>query len=123
MAEKTKRKNVNKVKENDDSNNEKIGLFLFGKKFDVGLLIIVLVILAVGLVMMMSASAPYSYRTEDGDSYYYFIRQILFAVVGIVLMFVVSRIDYRILNSRIAWFAYVFGLRFYGISFSSWNWC
>ena len=73
MAEKTKRKNVNKVKENDDSNNEKIGLFLFGKKFDVGLLIIVLVILAVGLVMMMSASAPYSYRTEDGDSYYYFI--------------------------------------------------
>ena len=122
MAEKTKRKlenKVNKVKSNDD----RIGLFIFGKKFDYGLLIVVLIILAVGLIMMMSASAPFSYRTENGDSYYYFIRQIIFAGIGIVLMLFVSHIDYRILNSRIAWIAYIGGIRTHGIGTSAWNRC
>ena len=121
MANKTKKKNE---KVNTESNNDKnIGMFIFGRKFDVGLLIIVLILLAVGLIMMMSASAPFSYRTEDGDSYYYFIRQIAFAGIGIVLMFVISHLDYRILNSRISWFAYFVGLRLYELSISAGNRC
>ena len=122
MASKTKKKKE-KVNNAESSNDKNIGMFIFGRKFDAGLLVIVLILLAVGLIMMMSASAPFSYRTEDGDSYYYFIRQIAFAGVGIVLMFVVSHIDYRILNSRISWLAYIVGLRCYEFSISAWNWC
>ena len=126
MSERTKRKlenKVNKIRSSEEGNDKKIGLFIFGHKFDVWLLIIVLIILAVGLIMMMSASAPFSYRTENGDSYYYFIRQIIFAGIGIVMMFIVSHLDYRILNSRIAWLAYVFGLRIYGTGTCTWNRC
>ena len=123
MAEKVGRKSKNKVNNDEENNEAKIGFFIFNKRFDVWLLIIVLILLAVGLIMMMSASAPFSYRTEDGDSYYYFLRQIIFAGIGIVAMFVISHIDYRILNSRIAWLAYVFGLRLYELGISSGNWC
>ncbi len=124
MAKKERKRREKVNNEVVEANNDKpIGLFIFGHKFDAGLLIIVLILLAVGLIMMMSASAPFSYRTENGDSYYYFIRQIGFAGVGIVLMFIVSHLDYRILNSRISWLAYVVGLRLYEPSSGAWNWC
>ncbi len=122
MASKTKKKKE-KVNNTESNNDKNIGMFIFGHKFDAGLLIIVLILLAVGLIMMMSASAPYSYRTEDGDSYYYFIRQMGFAGVGIILMFIVSHIDYRILNSRISWLVYIVGLRLYEFSISARNRC
>ena len=31
-----------------------------------------------------------------GNSYYYVTRQIVFAIIGIILMFIISKIDYRI---------------------------
>ena len=121
-----KRSNVkNKVNKNAETNEQdtKVGLLIFGHKFDAGLLVITLILLAVGLIMMMSASAPYSYRTEGGDSYYYFMRQIVFAGIGIVAMFIVSHLDYRILNSRISWLAYIGGLRIHEFGFGTWNRC
>ncbi|WP_308697950.1 putative lipid II flippase FtsW [uncultured Thomasclavelia sp.] len=57
--------------------------------------IIVITIVLIGLVMVYSASniwAGYKYN----DSLYYIKRQIIFAVIGIILMFVVSKIDYHI---------------------------
>ena len=48
----------------------KFSLITKGKSLDHTLLIVVLILLAVGLVMVLSASAPYSLRTE-GDSYFY----------------------------------------------------
>ena len=110
---------VKSIKKEDE---DKVRLFSRGKHFDFGLLLIVLVLLTVGLVMILSASSAYSLRTE-GDSYYYFKKQLVFAGIGIILMFLISRIDYRILNSRISWLAYIGALRTYGISFSSWNRC
>lgn len=101
---------------------DKIRLFSRGKNFDFGLLIIVLILLTVGLVMIMSASSAYSLRTE-GDSYYYFNKQLMFAGIGIVIMLVISRFDYRMLNSKLSWLAYLGGLRTNGIGFSSWYWC
>ena len=61
MAKKSKEKSKVNKKEESYEQDTNVGLFIFGHKFDAGLLIIVLILLAVGLIMMMSASAPYSY--------------------------------------------------------------
>lgn len=71
------------------------------KSFDMGLLVIVLVLLTLGLLMVLSASAPYSLRTE-GNSYFYFRKQINSAVIGVILMFMISFVDYRIYKGKIA---------------------
>ena len=88
---------------------EQLKLIVKKKSLDYGLLIVVLVLLAIGLVMILSASAPYALRTE-GDSYFYVKKQLIFAVIGIVCMLVISKIDYRILNSRLSYLAYIIGL-------------
>lgn len=101
---------------------EQLKLIVKKKSLDYGLFIVVLVLLAIGLVMVLSASAPYSLRTE-GDSYYYVKRQLLFAVVGIICMLIISKIDYRILNSRLAYLAYVGRSGIDGASLSARHWC
>ena len=54
--------------------------------------------LTIGLIMLFSASYPYAYYYKD-SSYYYFIRQILFAVAGLVAMLLMSKINYKILKA------------------------
>lgn len=71
------------------------------KPLDYGLLIIVLILLAFGLVMVLSASAPYSLRTE-GNSYFYAEKQLKFAILGIIIMLIVSNVDYRIYKGKLA---------------------
>lgn len=107
--DKTKNKKKKIEKNSSQVNDNKIHLFIRGRKMDFGLLAIVLILVTVGLIMLLSASAPYSLRTEN-DSYFYFMKQLKFAVAGIVLMFIISKIDYRILNSRISYLAYIAGL-------------
>src|SRR5206468_7457049 len=60
------------------------------------LLILALVgtLLAVGLVMVLSASSVAAYA-RTGDSYTYLKRQAIWAGTGVVLMLVVSRVDYH----------------------------
>lgn len=65
------------------------------KPFDFVLFITVLILLAMGLVMVLSASSPWA-LSHQGDSYYFAIRQLIFAVIGIVLMLIISKIDYKI---------------------------
>ncbi|MDI3297711.1 MAG: putative lipid II flippase FtsW [Bacillota bacterium] len=60
---------------------------------DFGILVPVLLLLAVGLVMVLSASAPEALVTY-GDPYYFFKRQLAWALIGGVGMLVVARIDY-----------------------------
>ena len=62
---------------------------------DFTLVITVLLLLSLGLVMVLSASSPTSLQ-ESGNSYDYFIRQLIFAVIGLIAMYFVSKIDYRI---------------------------
>lgn len=69
------------------------------------LLIDVLILLALGVVMVLSASAP-SALSETGSSYTYFIKQFGFAVVGIFLMLFISKIDYRFYK-KYYWAIYV----------------
>jgi len=64
-------------------------------QMDFALLIIVFIMLALGIIMVMSASAPTS-LAEEGNSYEYVKTQALSAVLGIIAMFVVSKIDYKI---------------------------
>ncbi len=65
------------------------------KPFDFILFITVILLLAFGVVMVLSASAPYA-DSIMGSSYYYVIRQAIFAGVGIVAMLIISKIDYKI---------------------------
>lgn len=67
---------------------------------DIGLVIVTLILLALGVIMVLSASAPSAFRLE-GDSYFYFKKQAMFAVVGIIVMLAVSRVDYKIFSSKI----------------------
>ena len=62
---------------------------------DYTLLITVLLLLSMGLIMVLSASSPTA-LSEGRSSYAYFIRQALFAGIGIVAMIIISKIDYRI---------------------------
>ena len=65
------------------------------KPFDFTLCITVFLLLALGITMVLSASAPKA-LAETGSSYAYVKTQAISAVIGIVLMFIISKIDYRI---------------------------
>ena len=64
------------------------------KPFDFILCIAVLLLLALGIVMVLSASAP-SALSKYGNSYTYVEKQAILGLVGIVAMFIISKIDYR----------------------------
>ncbi|MCI5739620.1 MAG: putative lipid II flippase FtsW [Ruminococcus sp.] len=63
-------------------------------KLDVPFLLLVITILTIGLVMLFSASYTYAYYNEGGDSAYFFKRQLVFAVAGVIAMFFVSKVRY-----------------------------
>ena len=62
---------------------------------DFTLVITVLLLLSLGLVMVLSASSPTALQKYD-KSYYFFVRQLIFAVLGLFGMYFISKIDYRI---------------------------
>ena len=72
---------------------------------DLTFMFLVLILLAIGLIMLFSASYASAYY-ETGNSFYYISRQLLFAIVGIIGMFVVANIDYHILH-RFAFLIYI----------------
>lgn len=61
---------------------------------DVPFLLLVLLLTGIGLIMMFSASFPSAYH-EKGNPAYYFVRQAIFAAVGVVAMFIVGRLNYE----------------------------
>lgn len=75
------------------------------KPFDFVLFITVLILLAMGIVMVLSASSPQA-LAESGNSYTYVTKQAIFAILGIGIMLVVSKIDYRI-YAKFAKIAYI----------------
>lgn len=68
---------------------------------DLPFLALVLLLTAVGLIMLLSASYASAYYNVDpsvdtgGNPYYYFLRQLFFAVAGIVAMFFLSKFNYQ----------------------------
>ncbi len=65
------------------------------KQVDFVLIIIIILLLSLGIVMVLSASAP-SALSESGNSYTYVTRQGIFAILGLIAMYFISKIDYRI---------------------------
>ena len=70
--------------------------FFLNKKFDYSILIITLLLLSIGLIMLLSASAPTALAESGDNSYTYVIKQGLVAIIVLFLMIIVSKIDYRI---------------------------
>lgn len=64
---------------------------------DLTFLFLLLIILTVGLIMLFSASYVYA-ETHYGNSYYFITKQAGFAVFGVILMLLVSRVDYRFIR-------------------------
>ncbi len=63
-------------------------------RIDAPFLLLVLVLTAFGLVMIASTSYVYGYY-ENGDSYYYIKRQLIFALIGVAIMLGVAFFDYH----------------------------
>ena len=73
-------------------------------KIDITFLSLVLILLTVGLVMLFSASYAYSLEYY-GSSYKFISRQAMFGGAGVVIMLLISRVDYRFWR-KFAWIAY-----------------
>ena len=86
-----------------DKTAKKGGLILNGK-LDVTLLSFVLILLTIGLVMLFSASYAYSYEYYN-NSYKFILKQASFGAAGVVLMLIISKIDYHILR-KFSWIIY-----------------
>ncbi len=87
-----------RVKKEKDPN--RIGFFYGKGSIDVPMLVITVALLVLGITMMFSASHALSYRDNDGDSYSYAVSQMTFAGAGLVLMFIISFVDYRLLRKE-----------------------
>ncbi|MBP9988646.1 MAG: FtsW/RodA/SpoVE family cell cycle protein [Ruminococcus sp.] len=94
-AAETKRKSV-------DSGTKKKRLYFKGIPvfteggFDIIYLILVFLLLTIGLIMMFSASyvsAKYGGNSTGNDPFYYIKKQLVFAVFGIIMMFILSKIN------------------------------
>ena len=71
---------------------------------------IILLLVAFGTVMVFSASYPYA-LTKGYDVLYYGKRQLLFAFIGLALMFLVSFIPTKVYtNGKIVLLAYGVGV-------------
>jgi len=64
------------------------------KPVDFVLVATVLIMLSLGLVMVLSASSPWA-LAESGKSYSYVKTQGFSAILGLILMYIISKIDYK----------------------------
>ncbi|MFW6381546.1 MAG: putative lipid II flippase FtsW, partial [Bacillota bacterium] len=64
-------------------------------KPDYLIIFVVLTLLTTGLIMIVSASSVRSYNVY-GDSFYFFKHQLVWAILGIILMFVLMNLDYHL---------------------------
>ena len=71
--------------------------FLIRGGLDIPFFMIVIALITLGLIMMFSASSSYSYYYFN-DSFYYFKRQLIFALLGLVVLGIMSSVDYHVLK-------------------------
>ena len=78
------------------------------KRLDPIFLMTVLALTTYGLIMVFSASAPSAFYIHN-DSMYFFKKQVLWAVVGVFIMFFFAALDYKALK-KYAMPAYVMSM-------------
>lgn len=64
------------------------------KQPDYILLAIILMLVAIGIVMVFSASYVKAFKWY-GDSFYFFIRQAIYSIISIIILFITMKIDYH----------------------------
>ena len=74
--------------------------------YDYSLVAILVFMICFGLVMLYSTSS-YSALIDYQDSMFYFKRQLIFCVVGLGVLYVVSKIDYHWYIKRAKFFYFV----------------
>lgn len=62
---------------------------------DFPMLVTIIILLCIGLIMVATASSYYALNNYD-DSNYFLTRQAIFAIIGMVSMIIISKIDYKI---------------------------
>ena len=67
------------------------------KGMDIQFLVAVYILLAFGLIMVLSASSPIAFASEatNHDSFFYFKKQLLWAILGSIAMFITANYDYN----------------------------
>jgi cell division protein FtsW len=71
---------------------------------DLILLAVTLVLLTLGVIIVSSASAPEALRLTEGANVFHFgLRQLLFAIVGVALMFLLMKLPYQYLKKFSIW--------------------
>ena len=73
-------------------------------QFDFILCITVILLLCLGIIMVLSASAP-SALSITGSSYTYVKKQLIFAIAGVFVMLFLSKVDYRFYK-KYYWYIY-----------------
>ena len=90
-AEQARRERIQRRTEKEAESRE-----LAKGPIDLPFCLLVLLLTAIGLVLLLSASFPSAYYETDGqDPMHYFVRQGVFAAMGIAAMFLIGRINYQ----------------------------
>ena len=71
--------------------------WLQNQHVDLAIVVVVSLMLASGLVMLFSASMSHSIA-EIGSGTFYFLRQVLATVLGVIVMFVLSRFNIKVFD-------------------------
>lgn len=100
------RKGRNNAKTKKKSTN------FINQPFDFILCAVIFILLALGIVMVLSASAP-SALAETGKTYSYASKQLLAAILGIFGMFFFSKINYNVYKKCIKWHMWFLYLYYY----------
>lgn len=95
--EQPRQKKAKKQPKNPFDSNSGMSFMVANGGFDLPFFAATLALVTIGLIMLFSATYPYALQNE-GDSYYYFKRQFVFAVLGIIVMLVVSKVNYKFLK-------------------------
>lgn len=64
---------------------------------DIPFFALVVAIVTIGLIMLFSASYPYALQNKQ-SSYYFFTRQFVFVIMGMFVMLMVSKVNYRLIR-------------------------
>ena len=86
------------------------------KKYDIILFIAVILLITFGLIMIYSASSIWA-EYKFNDSFKYVKHQLLFFIVGLILMIKISKIDYNLYYKKYSiQFDYISHLLFWDIN-------